>query len=189
MILVYVSIQSLSPDIYSQIVSRGSEEIGIDVRFFGYSYADLNEDPLVYRDLKQKTTEADFVIVRCMADPDNMDRFSDYEKVLESVRGTVLIYVGNAEVRQTYRHLFKGSEEEYRTLCGYLTCRGEENEVNVLRWMDARFRGIDHVMAPVVSQENTGLYHDGRLVDDPAAYMSGLDPDRLTIGIVFDSNC
>ncbi len=188
--VVYISIQSLSADLYSEMAA---EECNLDknATVYAYNYNDLNDDVLLYHDLKEKSRSADFIIVRCMSDPDNMNRFQDYLSLLESgTSAIVLIYVGNTEIRETYRRLFKRSNEEYETLCKYLTYKGKENEASVFAWMRSVFEGHDPVLRPPTPITNTGLYHRGQLMDDPSAYVDEVsNGGKLRIGIVFDANC
>lgn len=188
--IVYVSIQSLSAEMFSAIVEEGRGIIGKDAEAYAYNYSDLNDNPLLYHDLKKRTAEADFVIVRCMSDPCNLNRFIDYVSALESSKAVTLVYVGNVEIRKTYRHLFKRNDEEYETLCRYLTIKGKENENSVLAWMKSIYDQKTPVLRPVTEVNNTGLYHSGALIDDPDSFIREVSKDNvLRIGIVFDANC
>lgn len=188
--MVYVSIQSLSSDQYRKIAME-SGSFGSDDEIHCYNYSDLNDDPLLFHDLILRSRSADFILVRCMSDPCNMDRFPEYADVLETLNSVrILVYVGNAEIRDSYRHLFRESDKEYETLCKYLTYKGRENECSLFIWMRSIFEGQEPELRPPVPITNTGLYHDGCLLDDPDGYIKRIAGSASPrIGIVFDANC
>ena len=186
--VVFVSIQSVGIDAIKNIADSYSTISGTEIGLFGYSYGELNDDKLLFREMLHNVSNADLTIVRCMSDPDNLKRFSLLEEEMRNANGYCIVHTGNADIRAIYRPLFKGTDDEYFALCKCMTLKGDENEKLVFRWIEERSKGNDFIPEPVVVP-CTGIYHSGRLYrEDACEYLLSLDPSRPTVGIVLDSN-
>jgi len=186
--VIYIGIQSMGSESLGIVFRKHAGNNGIDLDYHGYDYNNLNDDPLLYHDLKARTPDADFILISCMADPERFSRFKSYLEMLRKTKGTVFIFVGNAEIREEYRDLFNRSKEEYDALVSCFNQKGEENETKILEWMNSVHTGT-YVSPPVATiSDNTGIYHSGRLYrDDAETFFSSLNPSSRKVGIVIDA--
>ena len=123
-----------------------------------------------------------------MADPTRMKRFEKWEAVLKECPGFVYIYSGNLDVALVYRDLFKGTDQQYMDLRGYIRARGAENDKCIARWLHRELTGEGDVPAPEEHPAD-GIYHpdcprDVTLED----YLSRLDPSKPVAGLLFTAN-
>ena len=185
---IYIGIQSISSEHIRSLFQEYCRDNDVELDFHGYDYQTLNDDPLLYHDLKMRSKDADFILVSCMADPDRFNRFQEYIASLNCSKTTVFIFVGNAEIRETYRHLFNRSDEEYRALVECLNHKGTENELKILGWMIDVYSGNYAGPPKATIPDDTGIYHGGRLyLEDADEYLDELEPDKPRVGIVIDS--
>ena len=186
--IVYVTIQSIDPSTMKGPVEEICRDKGWDVDFFGATDRDIDSDPLLYQDLVAKSRRADLILVRVMADPTRMKRFEKWEAVLKECPGFVYIYSGNLDVALVYRDLFKGTDQQYMDLRGYIRARGAENDKCIARWLHRELTGEGDVPAPEEHPAD-GIYHpdcprDVTLED----YLSRLDPSKPVAGLLFTAN-
>ena len=123
--VVFVSIQSVGIDAIKNIADSYSTISGTEIGLFGYSYGELNDDKLLFREMLHNVSNADLTIVRCMSDPDNLKRFSLLEEEMRNANGYCIVHTGNADIRAIYRPLFKGTDDEYFALCKCMTLKGD----------------------------------------------------------------
>ena len=186
--IVYVTIQSIDPSTMKGPVEEICKDKGWDVDFFGATDRDIDSDPLLYQDLVARSRRADLILVRVMADPTRMKRFEKWEAVLKECPGFVYIYSGNLDVALVYRDLFKGTDQQYMDLRGYIRARGAENDKCIARWLHRELTGEGDVPAPEEHPAD-GIYHpdcprDVTLED----YLGRLDPSKPVAGLLFTAN-
>ena len=187
--IVCLSIQSADAKMYVETGDELREETGYDIVVKGYNYDTVEEDPLVFHDLKKDSLDADFVYLRCMSDPTRFKRFEQYERVLKQCKGNVFIFSGNLDVRLLYRDLFKGTDEDFFLVSKYADLRGKENDRALFLWA-YKFAVDPNVELPEpVAQRMDGIYHPGMDIDITLDdYLKTLDEDRPTAGFLFTSN-
>ncbi len=174
--------------VFAEIAEEVRAENGIDVSAVGFNHDAAESDPLAYHELVEATKRADFVFVRCMADPHKFRRFEEYCKVLKECLGKVLFHSKNPEVRLLYRDLFDGGDEDFMKLCLYADLKGKDNDKGLLLYACRMLggEGFD-VPEPVVNRAD-GIYHSGLPADvsedDYLATLKG----RPAVGILFPSN-
>ncbi len=187
--VVYVAVQSTDPDSVGRMYGEFAEAHGIELCYHGYNYSRLNDDVLLYDELCRKTQQADFVMVRCMSDPDNLKRFGSYLSILEKTKAVVMVFVGNAEIREGYRYLFRRGQEEYDGLVSCMNYKGRENEESIFRWMAQIAEGKRPDIPEVKKYDNTGVYLKGRtFLDPPEGFYGAMDNGRPTVGVLIDNN-
>ena len=187
--IVYVSIQSVDPNLTKRVARDLREKEGLDIESFGWTSEELEDDPLKFQNLLQVTREADLVIIRCMSDSHRFKRFERYEKLLKDVEGYVLVHSGNADVCLAYRDLFKGSDEDHALLSKYLGYRGIENEKGIILWLNKKMGGKEIPLPEPFRQRTDGIYHPKMDRDVTFEdYLGRLDPALPTIGFMFTSN-
>ena len=83
--VIYVSIESSDAHNMETPVREISMEKKWDVELFCINGECVDSDPLAYQDLVRKSKVADLILLRCMADPSRMKRFSEFENVLKEI--------------------------------------------------------------------------------------------------------
>ncbi|MDO5852560.1 MAG: cobaltochelatase subunit CobN [Thermoplasmata archaeon] len=186
--IVHVTIQSVEASLFRGPAEEVCRENGWDLELFCANNGDIDDDPLVYRELVERSKEADLVLVRVMADPTRMLRFERWEKVLRECPGYVYVYSGNLDAALAYRDLFKGDDGEYLRLREYVRDKGAENDRAVVLWLHRMLTGEGELPDPVKQRPN-GLYHPDYDRDVTLReYLPRLDPSKPTIGLLFTSN-
>ncbi|NLL95149.1 MAG: cobaltochelatase subunit CobN [Thermoplasmatales archaeon] len=185
--LAYISIQSFDANAMAAPAKAAAEELGVDLEILCLNSADA-EDVLVYRELVERTAEADLVLMRCMTEPSRATWFGKYERHLKEAKGLVMVYSGSPDVRFAFRDYFKGTDEEFLELSAYVANRGAENDRGIIHWLNRYLTGEGDVPDPVKQRED-GIYHpdfprDVALED----YLGALDRTRPCVGIMFTSN-
>jgi len=187
--MVFVSILENEPDQLRSTAEDIGRQLGVDVDFYGIYADDADEDVLIYHELVQRTQQADFVYLRCMGDINRFRNWHRYEKVLGEIRGLPAVFSGNPEMNLITRPIFRGSDEEYRDLYSYVKDRCPENDAGVVWWAMNRLGFTDKHPGAPIAHRSFGLYHPKMDADVTLEeYLSTLDPDRMTLGLVFPSN-
>ena len=187
--IVCLSIQSADAKMYVETGDELREEFGYDITVKGYNYDMVEEDPVVFHDLKKDTLDADFVYLRCMSDPTRFKRFEQYEKVLRQCKGDVFIFSGNLDVRLLYRDLLKGTDEDFFLISKYADLRGKENDKALFLWAYKKHVDPSIELPEPVEQRMDGIYHPGMDLDISLEdYLKTLKADRPTAGFLFTSN-
>lgn len=187
--VVFLSVQSSDAKVMESSMERLRKEEGLPIDSLCLNSEEPDDDPVKYQELVRRTESADLVFIRCMAEPSKFKRFEKYERTLRAVRGYVMIYSGNLDVTLLYRDLFKGTDEDFVLLRTYALHRGAENDRGIMCWI-AKKKGLFRGELPEpVKQRREGIYHPdfGRDVT-LEEYRKALDPDKLTIGIMFTGN-
>ena len=184
--MVFISVLENEPKQLKKVAESFGQENGVDVDFFGIYGEDADEDPLVYHELVQRTKQADFIYVRVMGDINRFHKWEKYEQVLKDVPGFPAVYSGNQEINLLTRYLFKGTDEEYKDLFSYARCICPENDQAVIWWAMHKLGFVLHRPNPAVSHRLDGIYHKGMPLDITAEdYRKTLDPNKMTVGVVF----
>ena len=186
--VVYLSIQTTDASVYAAAAESASRSAGIPIRFFGCTRTEAEDDPLTFHELSNRTREADFVFVRCMADPTRFKRFDEYEKVLRECPGNVFVFSGSPDVQIAYRDLFRGSDEDFVRLCSYAALKGRENDESLLLYALRMTTGADVVVPDPVSNRTDGIYRKGFPIDvSKEDYLQTLK-GRPVAGVLFPYN-
>ena len=186
---VYLSVQTTDAKVFEEIAAELRDEFGYDITIAGYNGEEVEEDPLLFDDLKRQSLDADFIFIKCMADPTRFKRFEKYENTLKSCKGCIFIYSGNLDVRLLYRDYFKGTDQDYILLCRYTDSRGKENERCLFLWAYRKYVDDSIRLPEPVSQRADGVYHPGMDIDISLEdYLKTLDDNRPTVGLLFTSN-
>ncbi len=184
--IVNISVSSADPSSMIEPIRSVCDKEGLNADLFCIDASSAGDDPGKYRELVKKTKAADLVLMRCMTDPTRFKRFEDYEDVLKTCKGYVMIYSGNADVRFMYRDLFKGTDEEFLTLGEYVGGRGEENDRGILYWLNERLEGSRLCVPPPIVQRKDGIYHPDFDRDvSKEEYLAHIDPSKPTVGLFF----
>ena len=186
--IVFLSTQSTDARYMAKPAER-LVDLGIEPVVYALNSDDADDDVLEYQELVRQTKQADFFFMRCMSDTNRFKRFAKLEPILKESKGYVFVYSGNAEVTLLNRPLFKGTDEQYATLAKYAASRGAENDYAMLHYI-AYIMGLTDVEPPETKvQRRHGYYHPGMDRDiTKEQYLATLDPDKMTIGILFASS-
>lgn len=186
--IVILSLQTADAVTMAEPVQKLAD-LGIVPDVYAINSDDADDDVLVYQELVRRTQAADLVYVRCMSDTDRFKRYDRYEKVLEKCKGYVLIFSGNPEVTMMKRGLFKGTDEEFAQVSRYAASRGPENDLGMMKWFAHRLGLTEEEPPEPVEQRCDGYYHRGMDRDiSRDGYLKTLDPDKMTVGILFASS-
>ena len=187
--MVFVSVYENEPNQLHKIADELGEEFGFEIDFYGIFGEDADEDLLVYHELVQRTKQADFVYFRCMGDINRFHNWEKYEKVLEGIKGFPMVFSGNYDVNIMTRYLFRGSDEEYHEAFSYARDRCPENDRGVIWWAMHKLGFVTKRPDPAITHRLHGVYHKGMPLDITRDdYLKTLDPDKITVGVVFSSN-
>ena len=186
--IVFVSTQSTDAK-FMAMPAEKLRDIGIEPDVYALNSEDADDDILEYQELIRHVKQADFVFMRFMSDTNRFKRFERLEPVLKESKGYVLVFSGNAEITLLNRPLFKGTDEQYAAVTRYAACRGAENDYAMLHYI-AYIMGLTKAEPPEpVVQRRHGYYHPRMDIDiTKEQYQSTLDPEKMTIGILFASS-
>ncbi len=186
--IVILSLQTADAVTMAEPAER-LKDLGIEPDVYAINSDDADDDVLVYQELVRRTHAADLVYMRCMSDTGRFKRYDRYEKVLEKCRGYVLVFSGNPEVTMMKRNLFKGTDEEFAQVSRYAASRGPENDLGMMKWFAHRLGLTGEEPPEPVEQRRDGYYHGGMDRDiSRSDYLRTLDPDKMTVGILFASS-
>ena len=187
--MVFISIIENDPDQLQKVLEGLGAEFGVDVDFYGIYSEDADEDLLVYHELVQRTKQADFVYVRCMGDINRFKRWEKYEPILRDIKGYPVVFSGNMDLNVILRDIFRGNDNEYRELFSYSRDRCPENDKGLIWWVMNKLGFVTKHPDPPVTHRLFGVYHKG-MPDDITKedYIKTMDPEKLTIGVVFTTN-
>ena len=188
--VVYVSIQSSDAKTLEAPAREICSEKGWDLDLYCANAEDIDEDPLTYSELVRRTKVADLVLIRCMSDPTRMKRFEKYEKdALSECPGYVMLHAGNIEVKLLYRHLFRGSDEDYILMGQFMTARGAENDKAILCLLNRMLTGEGDVPEPQETRAS-GIHHPDfdRDISLEDYLEKNMVPGRPTVGLMYTAN-
>lgn len=180
--IVNLSIQAEGAD----SMKEAAEELkskGLEFEISDYDYRGLEGDPLLLSDFKQSVIEADFIVVRCMAEPYRFKKYTECEPLLRCCKGDVLLFSLSMDMRESCRSAFTGSDDDYALLCSYLTFKGIDNECGLLIWAANRLGASMEQPEPHLPRMD-GIHHpDCNLDISFDDYLSRIDPSRPTAGL------
>lgn len=182
--VVNISIQAEGSENLRKAAEILSAE-GLDIKIFSTDYRDLEKDSTLLWNTIDAMKKADFIIIRCMAEPSRFKRYGVIEPIIQTCSASVLIFSGTYEMRSLYKPLFNGSDEDYLLLCNYLTYKGLDNEKGLLLWINKHLGGPAIPVPEPVIPRLDGIYHP-RMDRDISYtdYVSSLDPAKPTVGVV-----
>lgn len=185
---VFLMVRSFDPSVFEDACSSLAAD-GIDIRPYAVRSDLVDDDPLVFDELCRRTREADMVVVHCSGRMECFHRFDRYRKALEESRALSIVYSRMTDETLLYRDVFKGTDDEFSEVVGYLSNRGPENDRNLLIWFAHRLGATDEAPAEPVMPRSDGVYHPGYPRDVSLdEYLAGLDPSRPCVGITIASN-
>ena len=183
--IVFFSIQSVDAGTMEGPATDLRDAIGTEVELYTANYAEVNDDPLLYRELVEHTSAADFVYIRSMTDVHRFRKFDRYETLLRSCDATVMLLSLNLEITMQYRYLFRGGDEDFLRMRRYTLERTRNNDLGFLV-LAARFCGFTDMepSEPEVQRPN-GIYHKRFDHEIPLEdYLATLREGVPTVGII-----
>ncbi len=184
--IINLSVQSSDARTIEKAINEFRDETGCDIDLFFANADAIDEDPLLYHELVERTKDADLVLMRCMTEPARMKRFAKYESVLRDSNAYVYIYSGNMDVRLLYRDLFKGNDQDYILIGEFMKARGQMNDRGIICWLYSKIIGPIDVPEPKMNRES-GIYHPDfdRDVSLEEYLRRNIKDDIPTIGLMF----
>ena len=186
--MTYLSVLFTPPKQFEETCQKVERDLGVKIDFTGFSSRDCEEDPAVYDDLCRHTMHCDIVYIRCMGDPWKFKRFDRYTEVLKSTQAFVAPVSGKLDIDMMTSDLFSGTDEELKEMEKYNVIKSPENDYLFIWWIVWHFGMTDKKPGEPVSYSPHSLYIDGKECDNPAPYLSRLDPDKITVGLMFASS-
>ncbi|MBR2254744.1 MAG: cobaltochelatase subunit CobN [Candidatus Methanomethylophilaceae archaeon] len=185
---VFVMVRSFDPFIFEN-ASKALADKGVAVEPYAIRSDHVDDDPLAYQELCERTAAADIVLVHCSGQTDSFHRFQRYRAVLESSHALVLVYSRMADVVLMHRDMFAGTDAEFKEVLQYLDNRGPENDVNMLLWFARKLGVTDMAPDPPIRIRTDGIYHPDFPRDVTwEDYIGSLDATRPSVGIAISSN-
>ena len=185
--IINISIQSECSNSLN-IPAKELADLGLDFEIFHADYDELENDPLLFSRLISETKNADFVLIRCMADPYIFKRYDEYKPILDTFGGYVMILAAK-DIQLVYRDTFKGSDSDFFLLTTFLTYRGQENEKGILLEINKLLGGPPIPVPDPVKPRFDGIYHPNYPEDITLEeYLTHLNPKLPVAGIVFSDS-
>jgi cobaltochelatase CobN len=182
--IINISIQSECSNSLNAPAKELSAQ-GLDFDIFHADYYDLENDPLLFQRLIAETKTADFVLIRCMADPYIFKRYEEYKPILDMLKGYVMIFTAK-DIQMVYRDSFKGPDRDFALFCAFMTYRGPENERGILLEINKLLGGPFTPVPDPIMPKLEGIYHPDCPDDTSLSdYMCRLVPERPTAGLIF----
>ncbi len=180
---VHLSICTKDSYILNKTVSD-MESDGFSLSYRGYDSVDLDREEAIFRQFMADVAEAEFMTIIVHGDTSFFKKFPRFRAVLEESGLSAILICTDDEVTRDFRHLFKGSDEDYRLALTYMSLGGE-NYRNLLLWSMRKYDGLDiEVDEPQVPPAQ-GIYYPGRGEIGFEDYLADLDPSKPNIGIFF----
>ena len=187
--VIYLSVQSSDARTIERAVRDFEKEAGCSIDLYFANADAIDEDPLLYHELVDRTKEADLVMMRCMTEPGRMKRFAKYETVLRECNAYVYIFSGNMDVRLLYRDMFKGDDRDYILIGEFMKARGPVNDRGIMCWLHNKVIGPYDIPEPVKNRES-GIHHPDfdRDITLEDYLKANIKDGRPTIGLMFTAN-
>ena len=183
--ITYLSVLFTSPAQFGETCRKVADDLGIDVEFAGFTKEECEDDPASYEDLCRRTMDSDLVYIRCMGDPWKFKKFDRYKDVLQKTEAYVAPVSGNIDVDLMTSDVFSGTDEEMKEMERYNVFKSPENDYLFIWWIYWHFGLTDRKPGDPVTYPPHSLYLDGKACDDVEGYLGALDPDKVTVGIMF----
>ena len=183
--MTYLSVLFTPPKQLGESCRRVEKELGVKIDFVGFTKEECEDDPSLYDELCRRTLHSDFVYIRCMGDPWKFKKFDRYKDVLKKTEAFVAPVSGNIDVDMMTSDLFTGTDEELKDMEKYNVFKSPENDFLFIWWLVWHFGLTDRKPGEPVTYPLHSLYLNGKEYDDVKGYISSLDPDKITVGIMF----
>ncbi len=183
--LTFLSVMITPPKQFGESCSEVEKELGIKIDYKGYTKEECESDPSVYAELCDRTLGSDIVYIRCMGDPWKFKRFDRYSEVLRRTKAFVAPVSGSLDVDMMTSDLFSGSEAELKDMERYNLYKSPENDFLFIWWLAWHFGYTDREPGPPVTHPLHSLYLNGQECFEPQDHLRSLDPDRITVGLIF----
>ena len=172
----------------SFILNRVAEEVGSEhpeLVYTNYDSADLDSDPEMLSKAVDEASSADIVTLKVHGDTSYMKRFDRLRTAIEASGTWALLVCTDDEFTDSFRWMFRGTEEEFDRVRAYYVLGGDQNIRSLLLWCLRRFSSTDVEVPDPVRPPAQGIYYPGREDIGFDGFLEGLDPSRPNIGILF----
>ena len=185
---IFIMVRSFDPYIFEN-AARDLKSKGIDIEPYAVRSDFMDDDPLAFQELCERTREADLVLIHCSGQIESFHRFPSYRKILEDSKALILLYSRMMDVVLMNRELFSGTDEEFKSVVKYLNNRGPENDTNMMVWFARKLGFTDIAPDDPIELRKDGIYHPRFPRDvEWGTYVHSLDTSRPAVGIAISSN-
>ncbi|MBO4569296.1 MAG: cobaltochelatase subunit CobN [Candidatus Methanomethylophilaceae archaeon] len=159
---------------------------GFDVEVVGADACDMDRDVLFNERILGEVVSCDMLFVRVHGDVTFFKRFESLKRTVESAgASTFLLCDSEKRVTDEYRHLFKGSDEDFGLLASLVMAGGDANNRSALLWALKNHGGVDvEVPGPVLPPAQGAYTLEKRYADIDEA-ISAMRTDRPRICVMF----
>ena len=185
--ILNVTIQASEP-VSMSAAAKNAEVYGVKVELMHGGYLEMEADPAFFKKILRSAGDADLTIVRCMAEPERFKSYKKLEEKLKTSDGFSIVFTGTQELQYAYRHMFRGSDDDFSLLIRYLTQGGAENELGIISWLS---RAVGEEKVPYIEpvlQISDGIFHPARNPSGLEDYRQRISESKPTVGIFF-GNC
>lgn len=129
---------------------------------------------------------ADMVVVHLHAGITYFKKFDRLRKVLTDHGIPAFVQSNIPEEMEELRSLFPFPADDHRLLHSFVELGGDDNERGTVLWALRRIGGVEVKVPEPVRPRTEGIYHPDRArCASDEEFLSGLDPTRPTVGILF----
>jgi cobaltochelatase CobN len=157
------------------------EKEGYKIELFQYGTSDLDHNEKTFRECLSKADDSYAVIIRMHA---GITYFKKFEKLKEYLLKKGIPTFVESEVREEMtenRFMFTGSDDDYLTIRKYIELGGNENELNLLKWMLRDSENIDIEVKQPEKRPAQGIYEPGKgMIDN----VDKINENIPTVGIL-----
>ena len=157
---------------------------GLSLDYVGYDSADLESDEILFCRFLNEVENADFMTVIVHGDTSFFKKYNRFKESLESADKSALLICTDDEVTRDYRHLFKGTDEEYLQAIRYMMLGGE-NYRSLILWLLRKIDGAEVEVPDPIMPPTEGTYYPDRSDISFQSFLDNLDPFRPKIGVLF----
>ena len=182
--VVYLSAGVMNADNVSKTVT-GLTDVGCRIELTSVNSEAIDHDKGIMAQYLEKVEESDFFFMRGQHGTYYVQSFPKIEEILRKKGIPGFVSCALKEETEAAHNLFIGSDEDYSLLYKYLVVGGEVNNANVLRWAAIRIKGMKGEPPVPDVPRSQGLYHPGHPDMDEEKYLSNLDPEKPTVGVIF----
>ena len=145
----------------------------------------MDGDERGFRSACDAVASADLVVLRLHG---GIPYFKKFERLLESIPAAVPVFLQSEvpEEMGDHRDRFPFPDEDFRRLVAYVKLGGQVNEEGLLLWAGNNLSGWDVEPPEPLRPRTEGIYHPDHPLDiSREDYITNLDPDRPTAGLMF----
>jgi cobaltochelatase CobN len=162
-------------------------DLPINIEVFCADSEDLDSNEYTFMDFLGHIRKADIVLGRFHGDESQFKKYRRMREIVDK-NGIDMLHFGSLpESNEDNRHLFKHSDQDYDVAKALFVIGGPDNNRALILWICKTIGGISDITVPgPVLNRTEGIFHPGFSEDiAPEDYWSTLDPDKLTIGLLF----